>query len=158
VIFGGVGSGLYGMIMFAIIAVFIAGLMIGRTPNISARRSVHSSQDGVDRDPDSTAAGALRDRDRRHARPAKRVANPAEHGFSEISTPSRRPETTTASAFAGLSANTPFYNTALGIVMLFARYWLAIRYWHSPARSPPRSSCRPRRGRCRPTRRCSWSC
>jgi len=54
------------------------------------------------------------------------VANPAEHGFSEILYAFSSASNNNGSAFAGLSANTPFYNTALGIVMLFARYWLAI--------------------------------
>ena len=54
------------------------------------------------------------------------VANPAEHGFSEILYAFSSAGNNNGSAFAGLSANTPFYNTALGIVMLFARYWLAI--------------------------------
>ena len=54
------------------------------------------------------------------------VANPAEHGFSEILYAFSSASNNNGSAFAGLSANTPFYNTALGICMLFARYWLAI--------------------------------
>src|SRR5207342_3495166 len=54
------------------------------------------------------------------------VANPAEHGFSEILYAFSSAGNNNGSAFAGLSANTPFYNTALGIVMLFARFWLAI--------------------------------
>mgnify|MGYP003693875691 CR=1 FL=1 len=83
------------------------------------------------------------------------IANPGAHGFSEILYAFSSAGNNNGSAFAGLSANTPFYNTALGLAMLFARYWLAIPVSPSRARSPRRRRCRPARARCRPTRRCS---
>ncbi|HEX2437581.1 MAG TPA: potassium-transporting ATPase subunit KdpA [Methylomirabilota bacterium] len=128
VVYGGVGSGLYGMLVFAIIAVFVAGLMVGRTPEylgkkIEAYEMKMSSL--VILIPPAvvligtaiatvTAAGK--------AGPP----NPGAHGFSEILYAFSSAGNNNGSAFAGISANTPFYNTALGFAMLFARYWLAI--------------------------------
>jgi K+-transporting ATPase ATPase A chain len=128
VVFGGVGSGLYGMLVFAIIAVFVAGLMVGRTPEylgkkIEAYEMKMSSL--VILIPPAvvligtaiavvTAAGK--------AGPP----NPGAHGFSEILYAFSSAGNNNGSAFAGISANTPFYNTALGFAMLFARYWLAV--------------------------------
>jgi len=128
VIFGGVGSGLYGMIVFAIVAVFIAGLMVGRTPEYLGKKigafEIKMASIAILVPPFlvlvGTAIAVL-------VVPGKAgVANPAEHGFSEILYAFSSAANNNGSAFAGLSANTPFYNTALGIVMLFARYWLAI--------------------------------
>ena len=117
VVFGGVGSGLYGMLMFAIVAVFIAGLMVGRTPEYLGKKIeafemkmaslvilVHA------------AAGAGRHRDRRDASTPARPASPipARTASARSSTPSRSAANNNGSAFAGLSANTPFYNTLLG--------------------------------------------
>ncbi len=128
VIFGGVGSGLYGMIMFAIVAVFIAGLMIGRTPEYLGKKigafEIKMASIAILIPPllvlCGTAIAVMVDAGKAG------VANPAEHGFSEILYAFSSAGNNNGSAFAGLSANTPFYNTALGIVMLFARYWLAI--------------------------------
>ena len=128
VIFGGVGSGLYGMIMFAIIAVFIAGLMIGRTPEYLGKKlgafEIKMASIAILIPPllvlGGTAVAVLVDAGRAG------VANPGAHGFSEILYAFSSASNNNGSAFAGLSANTPFYNTALGIAMLFARYWLAI--------------------------------
>jgi potassium-transporting ATPase potassium-binding subunit len=128
VIFGGVGSGLYGMIMFALVAVFIAGLMIGRTPEYLGKKigafEIKMASIAILLPPllvlCGTAVGVMVDAGKAG------VANPAEHGFSEILYAFSSAGNNNGSAFAGLSANTPFYNTALGIVMLFARYWLAI--------------------------------
>ena len=128
VIYGGVGSGLYGMIMFAIIAVFIAGLMIGRTPEYLGKKigafEVKMASIAILIPPllvlCGTAIAVMVDAGKAG------VANPAEHGFSEILYAFSSASNNNGSAFAGLSANTPFYNTALGICMLFARYWLAI--------------------------------
>ncbi len=130
VIFGGVGSGLYGMLMFAIIAVFVAGLMVGRTPEylgkkIEAYEMKMASL--VILIPCATvligtavavvSEGGL-----------ATIYNtqPAAHGFSEVLYAFSSAGNNNGSAFAGLGANTPFYNTALGIAMLIARYWLAI--------------------------------
>jgi potassium-transporting ATPase potassium-binding subunit len=128
VVYGGVGSGLYGMLMFAIVAVFVAGLMVGRTPEYLGKKIeayemkmsslvilivpaiilVGTSVAVV------TGAGKAG------------IANPGIHGFSEILYAFSSAGNNNGSAFAGLSANTPFYNTALGLTMLFGRYWLAI--------------------------------
>ncbi len=128
VVFGGVGTGLYGMLVFAILAVFIAGLMIGRTPEYLGKK-VESydmkmvsiailitplvvligtaiavvSFDGV--------AG---------------IANPGAHGFSEILYALTSAGNNNGSAFAGLSANTPFYNTVLGVVMWLGRFGVIV--------------------------------
>jgi len=128
VIFGGVGSGLYGMIMFALVAVFIAGLMIGRTPEYLGKKigafEIKMASIAILLPPllvlCGTAIAVMVDAGKAG------VANPAGHGFSEILYAFSSASNNNGSAFAGLSANTPFYNTALGICMLFARYWLAI--------------------------------
>ncbi len=128
VIFGGVGSGLYGMIVFAIVAVFIAGLMVGRTPEYLGKKigafEIKMASIAILIPPFlvlcGTALAVLVDAGKAG------VANPAEHGFSEILYAFSSASNNNGSAFAGLSANTPFYNTSLGIAMLFARYWLAI--------------------------------
>jgi K+-transporting ATPase ATPase A chain len=128
VIFGGVGSGLYGMLVFAIIAVFVAGLMIGRTPEYLGKKiesfEMKMAAVTILIPPFvvlvGTAIAVLVD-------PGKAgVANPGAHGFSEILYAFSSAGNNNGSAFAGLSANTPFYNTSLGIAMLFARYWLAV--------------------------------
>jgi K+-transporting ATPase ATPase A chain len=128
VIFGGVGSGLYGMIVFAIVAVFVAGLMIGRTPEYLGKKieafEIKMSAIVV-LVPlvavlAGTAVAVMIDAGR------VGVANPGAHGFSEILYAFSSAGNNNGSAFAGLSANTPFYNTALGFAMLFSRYWLAV--------------------------------
>jgi K+-transporting ATPase ATPase A chain len=128
VIFGGVGSGLYGMIVFALIAVFVAGLMIGRTPEYLGKKveafEVKMAAVCVLVPPlvvlVGTAIAVLME-------PGKAgIANPAAHGFSEILYAFSSAGNNNGSAFAGLSANTPFYNTILGLAMLFARYWLLV--------------------------------
>ena len=128
VIGGGVGSGLYGMIAFAVVAVFIAGLMVGRTPEylgkkIEAYEMKMASL--VVLIPCAlvvvgTAVAVLA--------PAgvAGIANPGIHGFSEILYALSSASNNNGSAFAGLSANTPFWNTLLGICMFFARFPLAI--------------------------------
>jgi len=128
VIYGGVGSGLYGMIVFAIVAVFIAGLMVGRTPEYLGKKigafEIKMASIAILIPPFlvlcGTALAVMLDVGKAG------VANPGEHGFSEILYAFSSASNNNGSAFGGLSANTPFYNTALGIVMLFARYWLAI--------------------------------
>jgi len=128
VIFGGVGSGLYGMLMFVIVAVFVAGLMIGRTPEYLGKKiesfeikmasiavlvPLFTALIG-------TGIAVMIDAGK------SSVANPAAHGFSEILYAFSSASGNNGSAFAGLSANTPFYNTALGIVMFFARFWIIV--------------------------------
>ena len=128
VVYGGVGSGLYGMLVFAIIAVFIAGLMVGRTPEYLGKKiEAHEMKMAslVILIPPAvvligTAVAVVMPGGKAG------VANPGAHGFSEILYAFTSAGNNNGSAFAGLSANTPFYNTALGIAMLFARYWLAV--------------------------------
>jgi K+-transporting ATPase ATPase A chain len=128
VIFGGVGSGLYGMIMMVFVAVFVAGLMIGRTPEYLGKKveafEMKMASVAILLPPlvvlVGAAIGVL-------AEPGRAgVANPGAHGFSEILYAFSSAGNNNGSAFAGLSANTPFYNTALGIAMLISRYWLII--------------------------------
>jgi K+-transporting ATPase ATPase A chain len=128
VIFGGVGSGLYGMLVFALVAVFVAGLMIGRTPEYLGKKveafEMKMAAVAILVPPivvlGGTAIAVLADAGKAG------VANPGAHGFSEILYAFSSAGNNNGSAFAGLSANTPFYNTALGFAMLFARYWLLI--------------------------------
>ena len=128
VVFGGVGSGLYGMLMFGIVAVFLAGLMVGRTPEYLGKK--------IEAYEVKMAAIAL-------LVPClvvligtaiasvisagtSSVLNPGPHGFSEILYAFSSAGNNNGSAFASISANTPFYNVALGIAMWLSRYWLMI--------------------------------
>jgi potassium-transporting ATPase potassium-binding subunit len=128
VVYGGVGSGLYGMLMFAIIAVFVAGLMVGRTPEYLGKKiesyEMKMSSLVILITPAlvlvGTSIGVVA------AAGKAGIANPGIHGFSEILYAFSSASNNNGSAFAGLSANTPFYNTALGFAMLFGRYWLAV--------------------------------
>ena len=125
VVFGGVGTGLYSILVFAIVGVFIAGLMIGRTPEYLGKKiesfemkmtsiailvmpalALVGTAVAV-----SVAAGQAG------------VANPGAHGFSEILYAFTSASNNNGSAFAGLSANTPFYNVALGLAIWFGRFW-----------------------------------
>ncbi len=128
VIFGGVGSGLYGLLMFAIVAVFVAGLMIGRTPEYLGKKiesfEIKMASIAV-LVPIFTALVGTGIAVMVEAGKAG-VANPSMHGFSEILYGFSSASGNNGSAFAGLSANTPFYNTALGLVMFFARYWIIV--------------------------------
>ena len=128
VIFGGVGSGLYGLIAFAVVAVFIAGLMVGRTPEylgkkIEAYEMKMASL--VVLIPCAlvvvgTAIAVLAPQG------VAGIANPGIHGFSEILYALSSASNNNGSAFGGLSANTPFYNVLLGVCMFLARFPLAI--------------------------------
>jgi K+-transporting ATPase ATPase A chain len=128
VVFGGVGSGLYGMLVFAIIAVFVAGLMVGRTPEYLGKKieayEMKMSSLVILIVPAivlvGTAVGVVT------AAGKAGMANPGAHGFSEVLYAFSSASNNNGSAFAGLSANTPFYNTALGMCMLIGRYWLAV--------------------------------
>lgn len=136
VIFGGVGSGLYGLLMFAIVAVFIAGLMVGRTPEYLGKKieafemkmaalvillppivvligtAVAISGPGLTYNVGNQIQGNLN--------------NPGAHGYSEVLYAFSSAGNNNGSAFAGLTANEPFYNVALGIAMFVSRYWLVI--------------------------------
>jgi len=128
VIYGGVGSGLYGMLAFVIIAVFVAGLMIGRTPEYLGKKIEAYEMKmaslmvlipvvivlfGT-----AVAVATLSGR--------AAVYNHGAHGFSEILYAFSSAGNNNGSAFAGLSTNSLFYNIALGFAMLFARYGIAI--------------------------------
>jgi len=128
VIFGGVGSGLYGMLIYAVIAVFLAGLMIGRTPEYLGKKleafDIKMASLVILIPPiiilGGTALAVMVDAGKAG------VANPGAHGFSEILYAFSSAVGNNGSAFAGLSANTPFYNTLLGIAMFIGRFWLMI--------------------------------
>jgi K+-transporting ATPase ATPase A chain len=128
VIYGGVGSGLYGMLVFAIIAVFVAGLMVGRTPEYLGKKIEAYEMKMAALVILISPAVVLIGTAIAVVAPAglASLANPGAHGFSEILYAFSSAGNNNGSAFAGLNANTPFYNTALGFAMLFARYWLAI--------------------------------
>jgi potassium-transporting ATPase potassium-binding subunit len=128
IIFGGVGSGLYGMLVMAVLAVFIAGLMVGRTPEylgkkIEAREmklamlfvlifpAVILLPAGVAVVIKPGLAG---------------ISNPGPHGFSQILYAYTEASANNGSAFGGLNANTPFYNDTLAFVMLFGRFMMKI--------------------------------
>jgi K+-transporting ATPase ATPase A chain len=128
VIFGGVGSGLYGMLMFVVIAVFVAGLMVGRTPEYLGKKievfemkmaalviliPVVVVLIGTAVAVVSPAGEAT-------------ILNPGAHGFSEVLYAFSSAGNNNGSAFAGLATNNLFYNILLGLAMLIARYWLII--------------------------------
>jgi K+-transporting ATPase ATPase A chain len=128
VVFGGVGSGLYGMLIFAITAVFIAGLMVGRTPEYLGKKieafEVKMAALGILIPVLAILIGTAIALMLPTARSS--IANPGAHGFSEILYAFSSAVGNNGSAFAGLSADTPFYNTSLGIAMLIGRYWILI--------------------------------
>ncbi|MGZ5655595.1 MAG: potassium-transporting ATPase subunit KdpA, partial [Caldimonas sp.] len=128
VVFGGVGSGLYGMLVFAIIAVFIAGLMIGRTPEYLGKKieayEMKLTSVAILVTPvivlAGTAIAVIADAGKAG------VANPGAHGFSEILYAFSSAANNNGSAFAGLSANTPFYNTMLGLAVWLGRFGVIV--------------------------------
>jgi K+-transporting ATPase ATPase A chain len=128
VVFGGVGSGLYGMLVFVIVAVFVAGLLVGRTPEYLGHKIEAFEMKmasllilimpltvlGF------TALGVVMESGK------ATIFNPGPHGFSEVLYAFTSQGNNNGSAFAGLGANTPFYNLTGGIAMLISRYWLAV--------------------------------
>ncbi|WP_250481519.1 potassium-transporting ATPase subunit KdpA [Caballeronia sp. NCTM5] len=124
VIFGGVGSGLYGMLAFALLAVFVAGLMIGRTPEYVGKKIESFEMKMVSivilLTPLlvllGTSIAVL------SAAGTAGIANPGAHGFSEVLYAFSSAANNNGSAFAGLSVNTPFYNSMLAIAMWFGRF------------------------------------
>ena len=128
VVFGGVGSGLYGMLIFAVLAVFLAGLMIGRTPEYLGKKIEPAEMKlvaiailmtpmlvligtAIAVSTDAGRAGPL---------------NPGAAGFSEILYAFSSAANNNGSAYAGLSANTPFYNALLGIAMWVGRFGVIV--------------------------------
>ncbi|KAG9587511.1 hypothetical protein KCV01_g13010, partial [Aureobasidium melanogenum] len=128
VVFGGVGSGLYGMLAFAIVAVFIAGLMVGRTPEYIGKKIEAYEMKMASLAVLIPAALVVIGTAVAVMSPAgvAGVANPGAHGFSEMLYAVSSAANNNGSAFGGLSANTPFWNVLLGICMFLARFPLAI--------------------------------
>jgi len=128
VVFGGVGSGLYGMLIFAILAVFIAGLMIGRTPEYLGKKiqafEMKMTSIAILVTPvlvlAGTAIAVMADAGKAG------ILNPGAHGFSEVLYAFTSAANNNGSAFAGLSANTPFYNIMLAIAMWFGRFAMIV--------------------------------
>jgi len=128
VIYGGVGSGLYGMLIFVILTVFIAGLMVGRTPEYLGKKiqafEIKMASIAILAPPlfvlAGTAIAVLTDAGKAG------LLNTGAQGFSEVLYAFTSAGNNNGSAFAGLTANSPFYNTALGICMLFGRYWVLL--------------------------------
>lgn len=128
VVFGGVGAGIYGMLIFAIQAVFIAGLMIGRTPEYLGKKIESYEMKMVSIAILATPLLILGGTAIAVVTPdaLASLANPAAHGFSEILYAFSSATNNNGSAFAGLSANTPFLNLALGVAMWFGRFTVII--------------------------------
>jgi potassium-transporting ATPase potassium-binding subunit len=159
VIFGGVGSGLYGMLMFVLVAVFVAGLMVGRTPEYLGKKieafemkmasiailipplivlvgtavavlgpglTVPDTTKETDAATGKEIVKEIIDPETGKVKDKSLLNNPGAHGFSEVLYAFSSAGNNNGSAFAGLTADNPFYNTALGIVMLIARFWLMI--------------------------------
>jgi K+-transporting ATPase ATPase A chain len=128
VVFGGVGSGLYGLLVFAIMAVFIAGLMIGRTPEYLGKKievyEMKMTAIAILVTPllvlGGTAVAVMT------ASGQAGIFNPGPHGFSEVLYAFTSAGNNNGSAFAGLSANTPFYNVLLAIAMGFGRFGVIV--------------------------------
>jgi len=128
VVFGGVGSGLYGMLVFAVLAVFIAGLMIGRTPEYLGKKieahEMKMTSIAILVTPLlvllGTAIAVMSEAG------IAGIANPGAHGFAEILYALSSAANNNGSAFAGLSANTPFYNGLLAVAMWFGRFGVIV--------------------------------
>lgn len=128
VIFGGVGSGLYGMLTFALVAVFISGLMVGRTPEYLGKKIEAFEMKMAAIVILVPAAFVLLGTAVASVTNAgvSGVSNPGPHGFSQILYAFSSASNNNGSAFGGLSVNTPFYNTLLGLAMLFGRFWVMV--------------------------------
>jgi K+-transporting ATPase ATPase A chain len=128
VIYGGVGSGLYGMLVFVIITVFIAGLMVGRTPEYLGKKigafEIKMASVAILVMPVTvlfgTALAVLTSAGQAG------ILNPGAQGFSEILYAVSSAGNNNGSAFAGLTANVPFYDTLLGVAMLIGRFWIIV--------------------------------
>ena len=128
VAFGGVGTGLTGMLVYALLGVFIAGLMIGRTPEYLGKKieafEMKMTSIAILATPFVVLLGTAIAVSVTAGKAG--VANPGPHGYSEILYAFSSAGNNNGSAFAGLSANTPFYNTALGIAMWLGRFWVLV--------------------------------
>lgn len=128
VAFGGVGSGLYGMLVYALLGVFIAGLMIGRTPEYLGKKievfDMKMTSLAILITPMVVLVGTAVAVSVEAGKAG--VGNPGVHGFTEILYAFSSAGNNNGSAFGGLSANTPFYNTALGLAMWLGRFWMLV--------------------------------
>ncbi|WP_342755442.1 potassium-transporting ATPase subunit KdpA [Pantoea sp. MBD-2R] len=128
VVFGGVGSGFYGMLLFVLLAVFIAGLMIGRTPEYLGKkidvREMKMTAMAILVTPalvlTGTALALMTDAGR------AAIFNPGNHGFSEVLYALSSAANNNGSAFAGLAANSPFWNLLLAVCMLLGRFLVIV--------------------------------
>jgi K+-transporting ATPase ATPase A chain len=128
VVIGGVGSGLYGMLIFVIVAVFVAGLLVGRTPEYLGHKveayEMKMASLLILIMPITvllfTALAVVTDAGKAG------ISNPGPHGFSEILYAFTSQANNNGSAFGGLNGNTPFYNITGGLAMLIGRFWLAV--------------------------------
>ena len=128
VVFGGVGTGLYGMLIFAILAVFIAGLMIGRTPEYLGKKieayEMKMTSIAILVTPLLVLAGTAIAVMTEAGKAG--IANPGAHGYSEILYAFTSAANNNGSAFGGISANTPFYNVMLAVAMWFGRFGVIV--------------------------------
>jgi len=128
IVFGGVGSGLYGMLVFAVIAVFVAGLMVGRTPEYLGKKIEAFEMKMASLVILIPAALVLAGTAMAVVTKAglAGIFNPGPHGFTEVLYAFSSAANNNGSAFAGLSADSAFYNLSLGIAMLIGRFWVMI--------------------------------
>jgi K+-transporting ATPase ATPase A chain len=154
VVFGGVGAGLYGMLMFAVLAVFIAGLMVGRTPEYVGKKIerfevqmamlamlvccasvlgftaissvVHLPKEGFWAALNTWPGSAYGGSDSVYGAATGNLNNTGPHGFSEIFYAYASGTANNGSAFAGITANTPWYNTTLALAMMFGRFLMIV--------------------------------
>jgi K+-transporting ATPase ATPase A chain len=128
IVFGGVGSGLYGLLMYTIIAVFIAGLMVGRTPEYLGKKIEAFEMKMASLVILLPAAAVLLGTAIACSVPSgtASLGNPGAHGFSEILYAFSSGANNNGSAFGGITVNGFFYSVAIGVVMLIGRYWLIV--------------------------------
>jgi K+-transporting ATPase ATPase A chain len=128
IVFGGVGSGLYGMLAYAIVAVFIAGLMVGRTPEYLGKKIEAFEMKMASLVILLPAAAVLVGTAIACVHPTGigAVANPGAHGYSEILYAFSSGSNNNGSAFGGITVSSPFYATAIGLCMLIGRYWVIV--------------------------------
>jgi len=128
VVFGGVGSGLYGMLVFAIVAVFVAGLMVGRTPEYLGKKiegfEMKMASLVILIPPAIVLLGATIAVSTSLG--TRAITNPGPHGFSQVLYWAGSTGNNNGSAFTGLGANNVFYNVAGGLLMFASRYWLIV--------------------------------
>ena len=143
------GPGLYGMLVLAVLTVFVAGLMVGRTPEYLGKKLGAREMKLVAALPAHVPFARARRHGRspwRHPARGPRCSTPARTGSPRCSTPSRRPATTTARPSPGSSANTPFFNTALGLAMLLGRFLPIVLVLALAGRLARQRGCRPTAG------------